>query len=120
MNNKYINLLFSFKGRVPRKVYWYYILACILAASVIYFVNISEDAKEIYINTVTILFVWPSLAIQVKRWHDIDSSGVWIFINLAPIIGGVWALIANGFIRGTRGDNFYGSDPYASEAKNQT
>ena len=55
--------------------------------------------------------VWASLAIQVKRWHDVDKSGWWVLINFVPCIGGLWALIENGFFRGTIGPNQFGPDP---------
>jgi uncharacterized membrane protein YhaH (DUF805 family) len=119
VNNKAINLLFSFKGRVPRKTYWLYIIACITVGvfPFLSFVNMDREERELYINIVGVLFIWPSIAIQVKRWHDIDSSGAWFLVNFVPVIGGLWALIANGFIRGTNGDNFYGQDPYANESQ---
>jgi uncharacterized membrane protein YhaH (DUF805 family) len=81
------------------------------------FVEMGNEAQEIYFLIAFLLFWWPSIAIQVKRWHDIDSSGAWILVNLVPFIGGLWALVANGFIRGTAGDNLYGPDPYSHEAR---
>lgn len=118
MDNKIVWLLFSLKGRVPRKTYWLYIFAAVVAGTFPFFpfVSMGSEAREIYINVVSLLFLWPSIAIQVKRWHDIDSSGVWILVVLVPFIGGIWALIANGFMRGTKGNNFYGPDPYAHES----
>jgi uncharacterized membrane protein YhaH (DUF805 family) len=117
MNNEIVSLLFSLKGRVPRKTYWLYMLAAVVAALVPFypFVEMGSETQEIYINVVSLVFFWPGIAIQVKRWHDIDSSGVWFFVIFVPFIGGLWALIANGFMRGTTGDNLYGPDPYANE-----
>jgi len=74
-----------------------------------------ENAQEVYINVVSLLFLWPSISIQVKRWHDINSSGIWTLVLFVPFIGGLWALVANGFLRGTAGDNLYGPDPYARD-----
>jgi uncharacterized membrane protein YhaH (DUF805 family) len=54
---------------------------------------------------------WVHLALQVKRWHDRDKSGVWVLINLIPVIGWVWALIECGFLDGTPGPNAYGPSP---------
>ena len=34
-------------------------------------------------------------------------------LNLLPVIGWLWALVDNGFVRGTRGPNRYGADPLA-------
>ncbi len=52
----------------------------------------------------------PSLAVFVRRLHDIDKSGWWFFINLIPIVGQIWLLILL-FTEGTRGTNKYGEDP---------
>ena len=51
--------------------------------------------------------------VSVKRWHDRDRSGWWVLLNLLPVIGWLWALVDNGFVRGTRGPNRYGADPLA-------
>lgn len=63
----------------------------------------------------SLVLLWPALAIQAKRWHDRDKSAIWILINFVPFIGGLWALIENGFLAGTDGDNHYGSNPLISE-----
>jgi uncharacterized membrane protein YhaH (DUF805 family) len=60
---------------------------------------------------VGLVFLWPSLALYAKRWHDRGKSGWWTLIILIPVIGGIWALIELGFLRGTEGPNGYGSDP---------
>lgn len=57
--------------------------------------------------------LWPMLATQIKRWHDMDKAGSWCFINMIPVIGSLWALIELGFQRGTEGPNAYGEDPLA-------
>jgi uncharacterized membrane protein YhaH (DUF805 family) len=51
------------------------------------------------------------MAIYVKRWQDRDKSGWWILIGFVPIIGGIWAFVECGCLRGTMGDNRYGPDP---------
>jgi uncharacterized membrane protein YhaH (DUF805 family) len=57
--------------------------------------------------------LWPSLAIAAKRWHDVDKSAWWILIALVPVIGGIVALVFNGFIAGTPGTNRFGQPPNA-------
>lgn len=56
-------------------------------------------------------FIWTSLAIAVKRWHDRDKSGWWILIGIIPLIGPIWQFVETGCLRGTMGRNQYGSDP---------
>jgi uncharacterized membrane protein YhaH (DUF805 family) len=51
------------------------------------------------------------IIVQIKRWHDRDKSGWWVLINFVPCIGGLWALIECGFLKGTEGPNRFGPDP---------
>ncbi len=67
-------------------------------------------ALALVVVAVLLLTTWSSLAISTKRWHDRNKSGWWFFINLIPLIGPLWAIIETGFLRGTYGENYYGSD----------
>jgi uncharacterized membrane protein YhaH (DUF805 family) len=58
-----------------------------------------------------VLTMWISIALQIKRWHDRDKSGVWVFIGLIPLVGPIWALIECGFMDGTMGPNRFGPSP---------
>ncbi len=62
----------------------------------------------------SIATIVPSLAVQVRRLHDIDKSGWWILISFIPIIGAIW-LIVWFCLKGTEGDNRFGSDPLQAE-----
>jgi len=73
---------------------------------------LTAETKELIEIAAILLLFWPSIAVQVKRWHDLDKSGWWVLANLVPIIGGL-IFIGIGFIRGTRGNNRFGSDPAA-------
>ena len=57
---------------------------------------------------IMIIMIWPSLAVQTKRWHDRGKSGWWNFISFVPFIGPLWAFIELGFLPGTPGANIYG------------
>lgn len=58
-----------------------------------------------------ITFLWSSLAIRVKRWHDHGKSGVWVLIGIIPYIGGLISFVYLGCLRGNIGFNQYGDDP---------
>lgn len=58
-----------------------------------------------------ILFAWIALVSSIRRYHDRDKSGWWLFMALIPLIGGIWQLIELGFLAGTQGDNGYGPMP---------
>lgn len=118
------DLLFSFQGRVNRAPYWYVHLV-ISAVHIVIFAALvgpavlSGDPRMMVnsagamslISLLMIPVLWISLAVTVKRCHDRDKSGWWIFIVLVPLIGPIWFLIDVGFLRGTPGPNQYGVDP---------
>ena len=111
-------LLFSFKGRISRKPFWIY-YASVLILWTIYSQVVGahflmKDSKAIPFNVV---FAWPTVAVLVKRWHDRNKSGLWIFINAIPVVGSIWALIETGILEGTQGSNRFGTDPLEGCAK---
>ena len=64
---------------------------------------------------VTLVSLWVSIATDVRRFHDRDKSGWWVFIVLIPVVGAAWLLIECGFLPGTIGPNRFGPDPLASK-----
>ena len=75
---------------------------------------VARDASTMELalsSMVLVVALWSGLAVQVKRWHDRDKNGVWVLINLIPIVGSIWALVENGFLDGTQGPNRYGPSP---------
>jgi len=72
------------------------------------FLGVNESLFLVVFVLLYIPVIWISLAIQVKRWHDRDKYGWWIFISLIPIIGPIWAFVENGCLSGTDGVNRFG------------
>jgi len=104
-----VSLLFSFDGRVSRLQYW---LACIGLNFVSFVIAvIAEVTGFLIIGILTLVTLWSMICFNIKRWHDRDKSGFWIFIVLIPVIGWIWAFIEMGILRGTVGVNQYGDDP---------
>jgi uncharacterized membrane protein YhaH (DUF805 family) len=108
-------ILFSFEGRIPRRVFW----GATIFTTVVFYATVfslaaifGEDSPiwTIGVPVAYILMIWVSLAIQVKRWHDRDKSGWWVLIGFLPIIGPIWQFVETGCLRGTIGSNRYGSD----------
>ena len=125
-----MDLFFSFNGRINRAKWWLGSLAVMVALIVLLVVlgflvgggmTVGPDgqiqgggAGMVVMIIVYLAALWPSLALQIKRWHDRDKSGWWVLIALVPIIGGLWALIECGFLEGTKGPNKFGPDPLAT------
>jgi len=112
-------ILFSFSGRIPRRTYWLWAivagLATILPIALLAPLLDKEGAGQIVAIVVliplVITFIWVSLAIRVKRWHDHGKSGAWVLIGMIPYIGGLISFIFLGCMRGNYGFNQYGDDP---------
>lgn len=51
---------------------------------------------------------WLSIMCTVRRLHDRDKHGAWIFLNALPLVGSMWLLIECGILPGTDGANKYG------------
>jgi len=107
--------LFSFQGRLSRRSYWLFVLLTLpfLAIAMLIDRGSGNAPLEGPGALLALLLLWPSLAVQVKRWHDRDKSGWWVLITFIPIIGDLWSLVENGFLRGTAGSNRFGPDPLA-------
>lgn len=101
-----VQMYFSIRGRISRKPYWIAILPLIIGYAVADVMTESADeAIEGLGYLVMIILLWPSLAVQIKRWHDRDKSGWWQLISMVPIVGPLWVFIELGFLRGTSGAN---------------
>jgi uncharacterized membrane protein YhaH (DUF805 family) len=110
--------LFSVEGRISRKPYVIFMLIVSLGAVVLSLfegatINLREvnNAQIMYL----ILMFWPSVAVQAKRWHDLNRSAMWVLIIFIPIVGLIWTLAESCFLRGTPGPNEFGSDPIVKE-----
>jgi len=109
---------FSFDGRIGRQDFWLrYVLPYLgMLFVTVLFTSINENAGSTLSLIFSLIAIWPSLAVIAKRWHDRNKSGWWILINIIPIVGSIWALVENGFLRGTVGPNHFGPDPLLADA----
>ena len=104
---------FSFTGRITRAQFWLDYQLSFLACGLV-LTRLSGASADGGWSTAWIVFAiffgWFGFAVSVKRWHDRDKSGWWILILLIPLVGVLWALVEQGFLRGTRGRNRFGPD----------
>jgi len=128
-------ILFSFRGRISRQQFWISTVAlgfvnwtCCTAFframanqnvySAAKYSSLLGSAAKVQMIVAIVVYViwtlasiWPSLAIQVKRWHDRGKSGWMVLVNLIPLVGPIWALIECGFLPGDAAANAYGENP---------
>jgi len=99
-----------FNGRARRKEYWMFFLFNIIIAFVIGFFEEIVGAPDIISTIYSLAVLIPGIAVSVRRLHDIDRSGWWLFISLVPIIG-IIVLIVFMVKDGQSGENQYGQNP---------
>ena len=117
---------FDFAGRSRRKEYWmFFVLNLIIITvmtTVLFGLGFSMDPYAAssggpvtwlifaVMGLYSLIVLIPSIAVQVRRFHDQDKSGWFVLINFVPYIGGLIVLVFM-LLEGTRGPNKYGPDP---------
>ena len=105
-----------FSGRSRRMEYWYFVLFNIIVGVVLALIDMLIGTFSAMSNIGLLSGIYslavliPTLAVMVRRLHDIDRTGWWILINLIPLIGTI-VLLVFALTPGTPGSNRYGPDP---------
>ena len=83
----------TFSGRARRSEFWYFVLFTFLVGIVTGIVDSIlgtdyDGTSGGLVNTLgSLALLLPSVAVAVRRLHDIDRSGWWILLGIIPIIG---------------------------------
>jgi uncharacterized membrane protein YhaH (DUF805 family) len=99
----------NFEGRARRSEYWYFALVNIII-SVILGVIDSVIGISVLGGIYSLAVLVPSIAVGVRRMHDIGKSGWYLLVALIPIAGFIWLLVLL-CKEGDTGPNEYGADP---------
>jgi uncharacterized membrane protein YhaH (DUF805 family) len=120
-------LVFGFKGRIPRSVFW-----LMTAIQLVYFLSIYAQLMHIspsgflgariqplpqritwvLAGHALLLGLWSVWAVSGKRWHDFNRSSLFNILLAVPVLG-LLCQIVLGALPGTQGTNRYGDDPIA-------
>ncbi|MBS0535357.1 MAG: DUF805 domain-containing protein [Proteobacteria bacterium] len=100
----------TFSGRAPRSEYWYWALFSFIVQIVANIVDMAMGMGLVS-GLLSLALLLPSIAVGVRRLHDIDRTGWWLLIAFTGI--GIILLIVWACIKGTDGPNQYGPDPLA-------
>lgn len=84
---------FNFKDRTTVRGYWMAVLFNVIIAIILLALSKVLGIFGIIYYIYAILAVIPYLALSVRRLHDINKSGGWIFISLIPLVGGIILII---------------------------
>ena len=99
----------DFNGRASRTEYWMFFLFCIIFSLLIGFTSgfVGHFIGDWFPALINLLFTLvtfvPSIAVAIRRMHDIGRSGWWI---LVPIVGFVFLCLPS-----NEGENEYGPVP---------
>ena len=116
-------LFFSLEGRIGRGRWWFGVLILLVAQLVVFGalamlgLYSTDPEQQLTLGNglvqlaVSAVFVWMSVCLTGKRWHDRDKSPWWMLIALVPVIGWIWQLVECGLLKGTDGENRFGPDP---------
>ena len=110
VKNKYAD----FNGRARRQEFWMYILfyyVVIFGTAIVdAIVNAIIGIPVLFLGIAVLGLIVPTLAVTVRRLHDISKSGWYIFVSLIPFVGGFYLLYL--LVQdGTPGSNEYGANP---------
>lgn len=105
----------EFRGRSRRREYWMFILGyAILLGPLLFFLDdtgTEPPAALVWLVLAVIAAtILPALAVQVRRFHDLDRSGWYVLLNLIPYVGSLIVLVMM-CQPGTMGPNRFGADP---------
>lgn len=103
----------AWRGRLSRRGFWLYGVLALLGLGLLGHALLGiAGVKPVYADRVlNLLLLYPALAVSAKRWQDRDRSPWWVLVALVPVVGWLWALLDNGFVRGTPGSNRFGEAP---------
>lgn len=120
----------QFDGRSPRIMIWWILLFAILLSIVAGIVDSSLGLAYVFPGPggvpvswggpirglVSLALLLPNLALGFRRLHDRNKSAWWMLLVFLPIIGWIVLFVWMYCLRGTPGDNRFGSDPLGVKA----
>jgi len=122
--NYYLSVLKKyavFVGRAQRAEYWYFFLVSTIFGILLMIIdgiiggnieNFSHEAGGVGLlgGIYSIAVLIPHIAVSVRRLHDTNHSGWWLFIGLVPFIGVIILLVFMA-LDSKPGENQYGPNP---------
>ncbi len=105
--SKYVD----FSGRARRSELWWYLLCYAIVSGVLSSVYQATQSGIVagLSGIVSLGLLLPTLAVHVRRLHDVGRSGWWLLLDLT-CIGGIVILIWE-IMDSQPGDNQYGPNP---------
>lgn len=129
--DRFVSFLFSAKGRVSRRTFRRARFGFVLAYGSLYLLifQLRHDAEARIAHAASApsaayvlselaalllafgLIFWAGVVVTIKRWHDVDRSGLWALLGFIPVVGWIGQTVMCSLINGSRGTNRYGPAP---------
>lgn len=114
----------DFSGRSRRMEYWMFTLFQIIVIFVPFFFlmpfgDLDGEVPTLFwllLLAYLAIFLIPSIAVTVRRFHDQDKSGWFYLLSFIPYIGGLIVFVFM-CLEGTKGPNRFGPDPLGGGAE---
>lgn len=110
----------TFSGRATRSEYWYFILIYSIVYTILMVIDLSIGTFSEELNdkgtflgflstAYSLILFLPSLAVTVRRLHDVNKSAWWILLISIPILGAILLIVY--LCTNSKEDNKYGINP---------
>ena len=105
-----------FSGRSRRKEYWYFVLFVVIISIALSLIDSLIGAYDrssgagLLSTIFSLAILIPSIAMSIRRLHDIHRTDWWVLISLVPLIGWIVLLVFH-VQDGTPGTNRFGPNP---------
>lgn len=110
-NTYFVNIVKNqyadFKGRANRPQYWYFVLCYFIISLPFAIIDNVLFSRQVLTLILSLALLVPSIAIGVRRLHDLGKPGWWFLLALIPLVGPI-ALIVLYCMKGEDKDNQYG------------
>ena len=75
----------DFKGRAPRAEYWWFYLMTVILSIPLGLLDKALSTRDILETILNLVLLVPWLAVTVRRLHDTNRGGGWLFVFTAVI-----------------------------------
>lgn len=100
----------KFDGRAGRAEYWWFTLANIIAAAILFGLGSASNIFFILYVIYAFALILPSIAVGIRRLHDTNKTGWLMLVPLIPLVG--WIILLVFMIQaGDEEANQYGAGP---------
>lgn len=100
----------GFQGRARRKEYWMFFLFNFLFTILFSIIEMMLGLGGILSGIYGLAVLLPSIAVSVRRLHDIGRTGWWMLLSFIPVIGLI-VLLVFAVLDSQPGENKYGPNP---------